>query len=85
MTTVLSEKGELVLPAAIRKSPKIKAGDDFEVGLEGDSVITLRRISKPANSGLLRLLLSCPFPFEIPAREDDCCYRTTASSHLGNA
>ena len=71
MTTVLSEKGQLVLPAAIRKVLHLKTGDDFEVGLEDESIITLRRISKPANTGLLRLLLSCPFPFEVPPREKD--------------
>lgn len=70
MTTVLSEKGQLVLPAVIRKRLQLRAGDDFEVGVE-DDVITLRRISKPANRGLVKLLCACPFSFEVPSREKD--------------
>ena len=71
MTTVLSERGQLVLPAAIRKRLALKTGADFEVGIENDDTITLRRISKPPNFGLVKLLLSCPFPFELPPREKD--------------
>jgi len=70
MTTVLSAKGQLVLPAIIRKRLQLKAGDDFEVGVE-DDIIMLRRISKPANRGLVKLLCACPFSFEIPSREKD--------------
>ena len=45
--------------------------DDFEVAVEDEDTITLRRISHPANRGLVDLLLACPPSFEIPARETD--------------
>ena len=71
MTTVLSEKGQIVLPSAIRKRLQLKAGEDFEVENSGCHTIILRRISKPANHGLVDLLMACPFPFEVPSREKD--------------
>lgn len=71
MTTVLSQKGQIVLPGAIREQLHLQAGDDFEVTVEDEDTITLRRISQPANRGLVDLLLACPASFEIPAREKD--------------
>lgn len=71
MTTVLSQKGQIVLPVPIRQKLHLSAGDDFEVAIEDDDKITLRRISQPANRGLVDLLLACPAPFEIPARDTD--------------
>lgn len=71
MTTVLSQKGQIVLPVPVRQQLQLAAGDDFEVAIEDEDTITLRRISQPANRGLVNLLLACPAPFEIPAREAD--------------
>lgn len=71
MTTVLSQKGQIVVPGAIRDQLRLEPGDDFEVTVEDDDTISLRRISRPANSGLVDLLLACPAPFEVPARERD--------------
>ena len=71
MTTVLSQKGQIVLPDPVRQQLHLHAGDDFEVFVEDDDTITLRRISQPANHGLVDLLLACPAPFEIPARDHD--------------
>ena len=71
MTTVLSQKGQIVLPGSIRQQLQLEAGDDFEVLVEDEETITLRRISRPANRGLVDLLLSCPEQFEIPPRETD--------------
>lgn len=71
MTTVLSEKGQVVLPALIRKRLQLKSGEDFEVGIENGDTIILRRISKPANFGLVKTLCSAPFSFNIPARDND--------------
>jgi len=52
MTTVLSQKGQIVLPAPIREKLHLSAGDDFDVSVEDENTITLRRISRPPNQGL---------------------------------
>ncbi len=71
MTTVLSEKGQIVLPGAVRQKMRLTAGDDFEVFIEDEDTITLRRITHPANQGLVDLLLACPAMFEMPVRDPD--------------
>ena len=71
MTTILSQKGQIVLPGPIRQKLDLSPGDDFEVSVEEENTITLRRISRPANCGLVDLLFACPSPFEIPDRERD--------------
>ncbi len=71
MTTVLSQKGQLVLPVPVRRRLRLSPGDDFEVAVEDEDTITLRRVSRPANRGLVDLLLACPSPFAIPPRETD--------------
>ena len=62
MTTVLSQKGQIVLPGRIRRQLQLEPGDDFEVSVEDDDTITLRRVTLPANRGLVDLLLACPAP-----------------------
>ena len=71
MTTMLSEKGEMVLPAPLCEQLHLVPGDDFEVAVEDEETITLRRISTPVNRGLVGLLLARPAPFEVPPRERD--------------
>ncbi|MBW0001382.1 MAG: AbrB/MazE/SpoVT family DNA-binding domain-containing protein [Verrucomicrobia bacterium] len=71
MTTVLSKKGQIVLPIPVRQQLNLSPGDDFEVAIEDEDTITLRRISQPPNRGLVDLLLACPSPFELPTRETD--------------
>jgi AbrB family looped-hinge helix DNA binding protein len=71
MTTVLSQKGQIVLPVSVRERLHLEPGDDFEIVVEDDDSITLRRISQPPNYGLVDHLLSCPEPLEIPERQRD--------------
>ena len=71
MTTILSQKGQIVLPLPIRQEMALSPGDDFEIFVEEENMITLRRVSRPPNSGLVDLLSACPASFEIPPRERD--------------
>ena len=71
MTAVLSNKGQIILPVPVRQQLHLSPGDDFEVEVEDGDTITLRRVAQPANRGLVDLLLACPSPFEVPARETD--------------
>ena len=72
MTTNIGQRGQLVIPQAIRKSRKIEPGDDFEVTLDEDDfdLILLRRIRPGANAGLIEHLASCPYkgPLVVPSR-----------------
>ena len=71
MTTVLSDKGQISLPQPVREQLHLLPGDDFEISVEDGDTIMLRRVSHPANRGLVDLLLACPAPLEIPPRETD--------------
>lgn len=71
MTAILSQKGQIVLPMPIRQELDLSPGDDFEIFIEEENTITLRRVSRPPNSGLADLLFACPAPFEIAKRERD--------------
>lgn len=71
MTTVLSQKGQIVLPSAVREQMHLEPGQDFEVFIDDEDTITLRRINRPPNHGLVDHLLACPYPLEIPTRAKD--------------
>ncbi len=71
MTTVLSQKGQIVLPSAVREQMHLEPGQDFEVFIDDEDTITLRRINRPPNRGLVDHLLACPYPLEIPPRAKD--------------
>lgn len=71
MTTVLSKKGQIVLPNFVRERMRLEPGQDFEVLIDDEDTILLRRISQPPNHGLVDHLLACPSPFEVPPRARD--------------
>ena len=75
MTTNIGQRGQIVLPKAIRTSRRIQAGDDFEVIADEDDfdLILLRRIRPAANTGLVKHLSACPHkgPLSIPARRPE--------------
>ena len=71
MTTVLSKKGQIVIPGPIRERLSLEAGDDFEIMTDGDESIILRKISRRPNQGLIEHLLACPFPLEMPERSEE--------------
>lgn len=62
MTTNIGQRGQVVIPKAIRISRNIEPGDDFEVLTDEDDLdlILLRRIRPKANAGLVECLAACP-------------------------
>lgn len=60
MTTCVSSKGQIVLPAKIRRQDRIEAGQQFEIErLDRGDYRLVRRTPRP-NEGLVDWLLSCP-------------------------
>jgi len=76
MKTTLSSKGQIVLPAKLRREDEIQPGDQFEVErLEAGSYV-LRRVTDRPNRGLVSLLRSCPVqdwfvPFDRSSTTDE--------------
>ena len=60
MKTVISSKGQIVLPAAIRQQDGIEPGQEFEVQRVDCGEYLLTRTKRPRNHGLVQLLLACP-------------------------
>ncbi len=60
MKTTLSSKGQIVLPAELRREDEIQPGDQFEVERLEAGAYVLRRVTPPPNDGLVSLLRSCP-------------------------
>lgn len=60
MKTTLSSKGQIVLPAELRREDEIRPGDQFEVERLEAGAYVLRRVAQPPNHGLVSLLRSCP-------------------------
>ena len=60
MKTTISSKGQLVLPAEIRKQDGIEPGAEFEVERLDRGEYRLVRIAAPANEGVVDWLLGCP-------------------------
>jgi AbrB family looped-hinge helix DNA binding protein len=60
MTTMLSTKGQVVLPSRIRRLDRLRGGESFEVERLDSGKYLLTLNSPPANQGLVDLLASCP-------------------------
>jgi AbrB family looped-hinge helix DNA binding protein len=60
MKTVVSSKGQIVLPAEIREQDDIEAGQEFDVERLGPGRYRLTRSASKRNEGLVDWLLSCP-------------------------
>lgn len=74
MRTRVSSKGQVVLPAEIRRQDRVEAGQEFEVErlARGDYRL-VRRSSRP-NSGIVDWLLACPdkgFFVPVPSESTD--------------
>jgi AbrB family looped-hinge helix DNA binding protein len=60
MKTTISSKGQIVLPAEIRKQDGIETGQEFEVERLDRGEYLLKRKERRRNEGLVKLLLACP-------------------------
>lgn len=74
MTTKVSSKGQIVLPAEIRQQDDIRVGQEFEVERLDRGEYRLVRREPIANQGLVDWLLACPskgFFTPIPSESTD--------------
>lgn len=60
MTTTISSKGQLVLPAPLREQDDIAAGEKFDIERVEAGQYLLKRHTLPDNQGLVDWLLACP-------------------------
>jgi AbrB family looped-hinge helix DNA binding protein len=74
MRTVVSTKGQLVIPSELRDEDSILPGDSFEIEKVKSGEYLLRRVKGAPNKGLVDWLLACPVKgyFEpIPSESTD--------------
>jgi len=60
MKTTISSKGQVVLPAEVRRLDRIEAGQEFDVERIDRGEYRLVRREPPPNQGLVDWLLACP-------------------------
>ena len=60
MRTTVSSKGQIVLPAEIRRHDRIEPGQEFDVERLDCGEYRLKRRSPPPNEGVVDWLLACP-------------------------
>lgn len=60
MRTTVSTKGQIILPAEIRKEDGIRPGQRFEIERVDRGKYVLTRTEPERNEGLVELLLACP-------------------------
>ena len=60
MTTTISSKGQIVLPALLRRKDGIQAGQEFDIERIERGEYRLVRHEPVANEGLVDWLLACP-------------------------
>ena len=60
MKTTISTKGQIILPAEIRRRDTIRPGDEFEILPINRGEYRLKRTGRRRNHGLVKLLLACP-------------------------
>ena len=60
MTTTVSTKGQIVLPASFRTRDKIRSGQRFKVERLEPGRYLLEKVGEPRNEGVVEWLLACP-------------------------
>jgi AbrB family looped-hinge helix DNA binding protein len=74
MVTRMSSKGQVVLPAELRRRDQIAPGQEFDVERVGAGDYRLVRRDPPPNHGLVDWLLACPekgFFVPVPSESTD--------------
>jgi len=60
MTTTISTKGQIILPAKLRAQDRIEPGQEFEIERIERGEYRLKRKESRANEGLVEWLWNCP-------------------------
>jgi AbrB family looped-hinge helix DNA binding protein len=60
MRTTVSTKGQIIIPAEMRREDEIKSGQEFEIERLDAGEYLLKRRTGTRNQNLVKLLLSCP-------------------------
>ena len=60
MNTIISSKGQVVLPAALRERDRVVAGQKFDIERLDAGHYLLKRQPVPDNAGVVDWLLACP-------------------------
>jgi AbrB family looped-hinge helix DNA binding protein len=60
MTTKVSSKGQIVLPAELRRRDRIKPGQRFDIERLESGKYLLKKSARQARAGLVDWLLACP-------------------------
>ena len=60
MTTTVSTKGQIVLPAELRKRDRIRPGEHFDVERLASGQYLLKKLKTPRRARVLDWLLACP-------------------------
>jgi AbrB family looped-hinge helix DNA binding protein len=60
MKTAVSTKGQIVLPAELRRQDEIEPGQEFEIERIDRGEYRLVRLAPPRNQGVVDWLLACP-------------------------
>ncbi|MEP6822577.1 MAG: AbrB/MazE/SpoVT family DNA-binding domain-containing protein [Chthoniobacterales bacterium] len=60
METIISSKGQVVLPARLRERDRITSGQKFDIERLEAGQYLLKRQPVPDNQGLVDWLLACP-------------------------
>ncbi len=59
MTTTLSSKGQIVIPAPIRERQGFRAGDELQIEEREDEIV-LRKTRRKRKKSLVDWMLDCP-------------------------
>lgn len=60
MKTTISTRGQIVLPAEIRRQDQLEPGQELEVERVGHGQYRLTLLTPPPNQGVVDWLLACP-------------------------